>query len=77
MAFDPGVGDQLTAMLLTNAQHAMGLNQMADRNLTQGLGVVNTALIQSGAATADDAQLMAALQTASRVPAQGANDLPK
>lgn len=58
-------------------QQGMALTQMADRNLTQGFGVVNEALIQAQGAVSDDPGLIAALQTASRAPVQGANDLPK
>lgn len=58
-------------------QQGVGLTQMADRNLTQGFGVVNEALIQAQGAVSDDPGLIAALQTASRAPVQGANDLPK
>lgn len=58
-------------------QQGMALTAMADRNLTQGFGVVNEALIQAQGAVSDDPGLIAALQTASRAPVQGANDLPK
>ena len=44
------------------------LTGMADRNLTQGLGVVNTTLIQQHGGTADDAAQMAALRTAIHIP---------
>ena len=60
-------------LIETTAKHGSELNQMADRNLTQGLGVIHDTVIQSQAATADDAQLLAALQTASASPKQGAN----
>jgi hypothetical protein len=36
--------------------------------------VVNTALIQAQGSVSDDPGLIAALQTASRAPRQGAND---
>ena len=63
--------------LASNHQQGSGLTAMADRNLSQGLGVVNTALIQAQGSVSDDPGLIAALQTASRVPIQGANDLAK
>lgn len=69
--------DQLSLSAVGNIQQGMALTNMADRNLTQGLGVVNTSLIHQQGATTDDAGLIASLQTASRVPVQGSNDLPK
>jgi len=44
----------------------------AGQNLAQGLGVVNTAVIQAQASVTDDSGLIAALQTAARSPDQGA-----
>ena len=70
---DADLKDIVIGGIGVQSKHASELNQMADRNLTQGLGVVHDTVIQSQAATADDAQLLAALQTASRSPAQGAN----
>jgi len=72
MAFDPEVGNQLTQLTIAGAQHSAGLIRMADLNLTQGLGVVNTSLIHQQGAVSDDPGLFGALQTASRVPTQGA-----
>lgn len=63
--------------LASNHQQGSGLTAMADRNLAQGLGVVNTSLIQAQGSVSDDPGLIAALQTASRAPIQGANDLAK
>lgn len=77
MPFDPVVADQLNAALLTSFQQGIGLTAMADRNAAQGLTVVNTALIQAQGSVSDDPGLIAALQTASRAPVQGSNDLPK
>jgi len=77
MAFDPAIGDQLSAALLTSFQQGIGLTAMADRNAAQGLTVVNTALIQAQGSVSDDPGLIAALQTASRAPIQGSNDLAK
>ena len=71
MAFDATIADQLSTLTLVNAQQGTQLNNMIDRNLTQGLGGVNTSLIHANGAVSDDPQLMAALQTASRSPAQG------
>lgn len=69
MAMDPAVSDALTAQLLSDHTQSSGLSRMADRNLTQGLGVVNTTLIQQHGGSADDAATMAALRTSIHVPA--------
>lgn len=74
MAFDPAVAEMLTTAMLGNIQQGAALTTVVDRNLTQGLGVVNTALIQAQGSVSDDPGLIAALQTASRAPVQGAND---
>lgn len=69
MAFDPTVADQLTALTVVGAQESARLTGMADRNLTQGLGVIQNTLIQSNGATSDDAQQFGSLRTAIHVPA--------
>lgn len=69
--------DQMSMLTLTNAQQGMGLINMASLNASQGLTVINSSLIHQQGATTDDAGLIASLQTASRVPIQGANDLAK
>lgn len=74
MAFDPAIADQLSALTLVSAQQGMALTNMIDRNLSQGLGVVNTSLIHQQGAVSDDPGLISSLQTASRVPVQGSND---
>lgn len=58
-------------------QEGMKLAGIMDRNAVQGLTVVNTSLIHQQGSVSDDPGLIAALQTASRVPVQGSNDLPK
>jgi hypothetical protein len=77
MAFDATVADLLTTAMVGNIQQGVALTTTVDRNLVQGLGVVNTAVIQAQASVSDDSGLIAALQTASRTPVQGSNDLPK
>lgn len=69
--------DVFSGSQASSHQQGMAATAMADRNATQGLTVVNTALIQAQGSVSDDPGLIAALQTASRVPVQGANDLPK
>ena len=54
--------------LVSGARESARLTSMADRNLTQGLGVVNTNLIQQHGGTTDDSATIAALQTAARAP---------
>lgn len=71
--------DAATADLLAQASvqgHHQGMANiaMAGQNAAQGLTVVNTSLIHQQGAVSDDPGLIAALQTASRAPRQGAND---
>lgn len=61
----------IEASLGTTHTQATQLTNTFDRNLTQALGVIQNTIVQSVGATADDAQLMASMQTASRVPQQG------
>ena len=58
----------LSGELMAGAREGARLTSMADRNLTQGLGVVNTNLIQTHGGTTDDSATMAALRTAIHVP---------
>lgn len=69
MALDATLADQLTLDGLTNARESSRLTAVVDRNLVQGMGVVNTTLIQQHGGTADDAATMAALRTAIHIPA--------
>lgn len=71
MALDPAVADQLTTLLLTGAQNGAALTQMADRNLSQGLGVINNTLIQQHGGVADDAAQFAGMNTAAGIPQSG------
>lgn len=63
--------DVLQGALASSHTQGIGLTSMADRNLTQALGVIQNTVVQSVASTADDAQLFAAMQTSSKVPQQG------
>ena len=69
--------DLFTGTLAANHQQAMNLVGIIDRNLAQGFGVVLESVVQAQASVSDDSGLVAALQTASRAPVQGSNDLPK
>ena len=71
---DPEVSKLFTGSLVSNHQQGMSNIAMAGQNLAQGLGVVNTSVIQAQASVSDDSGLIAALQTASRAPRQGSND---
>lgn len=72
MALDPEVSDLLKGELMVGARNSAGLTSAVDRNLVQGLGVVNTTLIQQHGSTADDAATMAAMRTAIHIPEKGA-----
>lgn len=74
---DAQVSDLLAQSSVQGHVQGMANISMSGQNLAQGLGVVNTALIQAQGSVSDDPGLIAALQTASRVPVQGSNDLPK
>lgn len=61
----------LMALIATGAQHSQSLTQMADRNATQGLTVVNTTLIQQHGGVADDSAQFAGMNTAAGIPSSG------
>lgn len=69
--------DLFTGTLAANHQQGMSATAVIDRNLMQGFGVVLESVVQAQASVSDDGGLIAALQTASRAPVQGSNDLPK
>lgn len=71
MAIDPALSDSINALILNAGRHGQEVNQTIDRNLSQGLGVVNTTAIQQHSAVSDDPAIIAALQTASGAPKQG------
>lgn len=71
MALDPAVADQLTALTLAGARHSSERLQMIGDNLSQGLGVVNTTLIQQHGGVADDAAQFGAMNTAAGIPQSG------
>lgn len=68
MAMDPAVNDAITAQLLLGSNESARLTGMADRNLTQALGVIQNVLVQQAGGVADDAAVVAALRTAIYVP---------
>jgi len=69
---DEKFSESIMALITGSAKHGSELNQMIDRNLSQGLGVVQNTIVQSQGASADDAQLLSALQAAVGSPRQGA-----
>ena len=70
-SLDESTADLLAQILIQDSNMSSGLNGMADRNSVQGLTTIGNTVIQSVAATADDAQLMAAQNTAVRTPGGG------
>lgn len=74
---DQILGNLLAQTSLQGHQSLMQNVGVIGQNLMQGLGVVNTSLIQTNASVSDDSAVIAALQTASRAPVQGANDAIK
>lgn len=68
MPFDPAVADQLTTLTMTNAQSTSQVGNVIGQNLAQGLGVIQSLVIQAQGSNSDDPAVIAALQTASRVP---------
>ena len=72
MALDVEVSDLLKGELVAGLRTGARLTDMVDRNLTQGLGVVNTTVIQQAASVVDDAAVMSALRTSIYVPQKNA-----
>lgn len=68
MALDPEVSDGIKALILSSSQTLQATAGIIAQNLTQGLGVIQGAVIQAQASNSDDPAVIAALQTASRVP---------
>lgn len=71
MALDAAVADQLTQLILTGAKHNADRMTVIGDNLTQGLGVVNTTLIQQHGGVADDSAQFAGMNTAAGIPQSG------
>lgn len=68
MALDAEVADLLKMEGMAGARESARLTGVVDRNLVQGLGVINSNLIQQHGGTTDDAATMAALRTSIYVP---------
>ena len=68
MPLDTEVSDLLKMEGMAGARESAKLTGVVDRNLVQGLGVVNTTLVQQHGSSADDAATMAALRTAIHIP---------
>lgn len=69
--------DFFNSQMASQHQAGMALVGVLDKNLVQMGGVVLESVVQAQASVSDDSGLIAALQTASRTPVQGSNDLPK
>jgi hypothetical protein len=65
---DPEIAGILLAELAAGTRESMDLTGMADRASVQALTVIQNNLIQQHGGVGDDPGLIAALQTASRVP---------
>ncbi len=59
-------------LIARGAERSSDLVGVIDKNLVQGLGVVQTCIIQAQGSQSDDAGLLAALQAAAGSPRQGA-----
>jgi len=68
MALDENVADLLKMEGMAGARESARLTGVVDRNLVQGLGVINSTLIQQAGGVADDAATMAALRSSVYVP---------
>ena len=73
MALDPEITDLLKARIVSGGTNASELNGVVDRNAVQALTVIGANLLHQHGGVADDAGLIAALQTASGAPKQGSN----
>lgn len=69
---DPETAKLMAQIGVQAHQGVMANISLANQNLAQGLGVVNTAVIQAQASVSDDPGLVTAFQTAARSPEQGA-----
>ena len=65
---DAAIESLVAGELVTGSRESARLTGMADRNLTQGLGVIHDVLIQQAGGVADDAATMSALRTSIHVP---------
>jgi len=68
VALDSAVSELLTELILTGSKEKSDRMSVIGDNLAQGLGVINSTLIQQHGGAADDAATMAALRTAVHVP---------
>lgn len=68
MPLDPEVSDGIKALILTGAQGRQETAGTINQNLAQGLGTMQTVVLQAQASNSDDPAVIAALQAASRVP---------
>lgn len=65
---DPAIENLMAGELVAGSRESARLTGMADRNLTQGLGVIHDVLIQQAGGVADDAALFASLRASIHVP---------
>lgn len=62
----------LISEIAAGARGSAALTAVADRNLTQALGVIMNTLVQQHGGVADDAAVMAALRTTIHIPQKAA-----
>jgi len=67
-SLDREVSNLLKAEIVGGLRLCSQLTSTLAQNLVQGLGVINSSLIQQHGGVADDAAQFAAMQAASRVP---------
>ena len=70
MAMDPALENLMAAEIASGSRESARLSGVADRNLTQGLAVIQNVLVQQNGGVADAAATFAALRTAIHVPKQ-------
>lgn len=68
---DAAIESLVAGELVSGSRESARLTGMADRNLTQGLGVIHDVLIQQAGGVADDAATMAAMRTSIHIPTAG------
>lgn len=72
------VVEVLGAELLAGTRGSAQLTQVVDKNLVQGLGVIQNVLIHQHGGTADDAATMAAIRAVAHMPpATGSGGTPQ
>lgn len=69
---DADVANAIQAGIASGVAQQTKMAEIANQNLTQGLGTIQNLCLQAAATVSDDPALFGTLNTASRVPASGA-----